>query len=415
MFFSFRTPMPSLSDNNDDLGDSASQALAAFEEGRYTSKRSAALAFGVHEGMLQHRKNGRKSRDEIHAKTHKFTDTQEKALCRWIKDRDLDLDRNRARPIEILEVAKEISLAAGRDQLGVTERWVKDFVRRKASITGDLCKGYVSQIFYYPSPEIFIQWYRYLCVEIDDHDIPPDQVFSLSVSGLQMGCIGNVTSSGEEIEISSDPSDWITIIDCLYASGGALDPYIMFRGRHHQMDSLYQDLPPSLVVNSCLKSWSKADILVKWLQEHFVPFLKSKITGKHSLLLVDISRHLLNEEFVSICEERKIRIVSPLKSLPDQMYQLDVTLIGNLKKFYHKYIQKKLSLTERDAQLEFFNDLLEARKTDLTQDLIKRRFKRSGIMPVDVRAASKQFELLYTWSGSRLVTVEDECEGESNN
>lgn len=380
--------MTSVSDD-DDTTDAASRALAAFKDGTYSSKRSAAKAFGVNEGMLQHRKNGRRSRNEIHLRTHKFKDTEEKALFNWIKERDLDLDRNRARPIEILEMAREINLAAGKDPLDVTERWVKNFIQRKEGISDSLCKGYVSQIFQESSPETFFSHFLHLR-EVCESDITPDQIFTLSVSGLQMGSIGNITSSGEETIITSDPCNWITIIDCLNASGVALAPYIMFRGRHHRLSNSYQGLPSSLVLDTCLRSWSKGDILVKWLQDHFIPFLKSKLITKHTVLILEGSRHVLNDEFLRICKEKDIRLVDTLKNLPSHMHQLDITLIGKIKEFYHKWIKKKTYLTETDDQIEFFEDLLQSRKAELTQDLIKRRFKKCGINPIDAVVASKQ-------------------------
>lgn len=297
-------------------------------------------------------------------------------------------------------------MAAGRPLLGVTERWVKDFVRRKAAIIGSLFKGYVSPNFQHPSGKEFTLWYDNLLLETNRYDVPPDQVFSLCVSGLQMGCVAKVFSSGENIDISSDQCDWITIIDCLFASGGALDPYITFRGRHHQMDRFNQDIPSRFVVNSCLKTWSKADILVKWLQDHFIPFLNSKTPSKHSILIVDTSRHVLNEEFLAICEEENIRVIPTLQHLPDHMHQLDITLIGNLKKFYNKYTQKKI-LAEKDDQLEFWYGLFSARKAELTEQLIQRRFKRSGVMPVDYLAAWESFMLLYAWGPDGLYLRED--------
>ena len=60
------------------------QAIKAMKEGRFSSQRRAAEAYGVHYSTLRRRLKGSTSRQKAHIKQQLLSPADEKAIVRWI-------------------------------------------------------------------------------------------------------------------------------------------------------------------------------------------------------------------------------------------------------------------------------------------------------------------------------------------
>jgi len=177
--------------------------------------------------------------------------------------------------------------------------------------------------------------------------------------------------------------EWVTVIESIRASGRALPPYIIFKGKNF-MVQWFDNLPKHWVLNVSPNGWTSNEIGVDWLQKHFIPHIMGQIKGKYCLLVLDGHDSHLTATFDKICQGNNIiPICMPLHA-SHLLQPLDVGCFAVLKRSYGRrvaeYTQLGIDSIEKDDFLDIFP---EARADSFKESIIQSAFAATGLVPLD--------------------------------
>ena len=99
--------------------------------------------------------------------------------------------------------------------------------------------------------------------------------------------------------------EWVTSIETINATGWALPPYLIFKGKVF-IESWFDDLLSNWRIDISPNGWTTDQIGLSWLKDHFIPLTNSRITGDYRLLILDGHGSHLTPQFDQICEQNKI-------------------------------------------------------------------------------------------------------------
>ena len=79
--------------------------------------------------------------------------------------------------------------------------------------------------------------------------------------------------------------DWVTIIECINASGWCLPPFVILSGKQHQA-SWYYHIPIDWVLAVSDNGWTTDELGVEWVK-HFNRYIAPRTHGVYWLLILD--------------------------------------------------------------------------------------------------------------------------------
>jgi 4-hydroxybenzoate polyprenyltransferase len=108
--------------------------------------------------------------------------------------------------------------------------------------------------------------------------IAPEHRYNMDETGLMEGQGDNglvVGASQEKTTLKKQPGSrsWTTIIECISATGGALVPLVIFKGRSVQQQWFSKDLGflNRWHLTASEKGWTDDSIALEWLRKVFIP------------------------------------------------------------------------------------------------------------------------------------------------
>jgi hypothetical protein len=128
--------------------------------------------------------------------------------------------------------------------------------------------------------EVIQQWFRRLAISAVQEILPSNR-WNMDESGIMegYGLNGLVVGSREKKEAivkSSQDRNWTTIIECISATGQAIDPLVIFKGKDVQQQ-WFPDEEDRLLVfkgwafDTSQNGWTSNAIGLEWLQKVFIP------------------------------------------------------------------------------------------------------------------------------------------------
>ncbi|EIT76332.1 hypothetical protein AO1008_11411 [Aspergillus oryzae 100-8] len=247
--------------------------------------KRAARVFNIPRTTLQRRLSGYTFRTDTRANSHKMTSSEEESLKEWI----LSLDKRGAppRPAHVREMAN--ILLSKRDTTSpsttVGEKWVYNFTKR--------------------TPELkacFARRYNYQRAKVNEaiqkYGIASSDIYNFDETGFAMGLIAAAKPGNRE---------WVTAIECISSNGWALPSCIIFKGKVH-MEAWYENdkIPSDWRIEISPNGWTSNEIGLRWLQNHFIPYITGRSVGKYRLLVLDGHDSYLTPQFDQICVENDI-------------------------------------------------------------------------------------------------------------
>ncbi|XP_014550687.1 hypothetical protein COCVIDRAFT_114828 [Bipolaris victoriae FI3] len=118
-----------------------------------------------------------------------------------------------------------------------------------------------------------------------------------------------VVTSSDRVEVRAvvvqpGDSEWVTVIECVIASGWSLPPFVILSGKAHQ-SSWYRNFPPDWTVCILENGWATDRLGVEWVK-HFNQHTAAQIAGVYRLLILDGHSSRATPEFDQYCTENKI-------------------------------------------------------------------------------------------------------------
>jgi hypothetical protein len=127
--------------------------------------------------------------------------------------------------------------------------------------------------------------------------------------------------------------EWVTVVECINASGWPLPPIIIFSGKVHQ-SQWYQDINPDWLIGLSDNGWTNNDLGVLWLEKVFEKHTMARTIGKYRLLILDGHASHESAEFDLFCKNHQIIPLYMPSHSSDKLQPLDVGCFAPLKEVY---------------------------------------------------------------------------------
>ena len=226
-----------------DLEEQLQQGIDGLNSGQYSSVYSAAKSLGISETTLRERRNGRKPRRHAHVSQQLLSDSEEKALVKWITTLTLTgLPPSYSIIETMVDAIREdrvASINTSSSQLvsypPVGKNWVLRFIKRNPHLKAvhprriDACRANEA------TKEAIETWFNAVVKVFDDYKIDLENVYNMDESGFNVGVIQigrRVIDSTCNINYRKEPGrqEWVTVLECICADGTAISPLVIFKG-----------------------------------------------------------------------------------------------------------------------------------------------------------------------------------------
>ena len=262
-------------------------AIQAIRNQEITAVRKAARSFNVPEATLRRRLHGTPFRSETRANSRKLTEIEEESLQKWI----LSMDSRGAapRPATVREIANLLLMRRGSTPVQtVGENWVSNYIKRHPELSTRFSRRYNYERAKCEDPRIIHEWFNCVQHTILQYGIDPDDIYNFDETGFAMGLTATakvITRSeyyGRRSLLQPGNREWATAIEAISASGWALPPCIIFKGKVF-IEGWFHSLPGDWLFEVSPNGWTSDEIGLQWLQKIFIPSTITRTKGKYRL------------------------------------------------------------------------------------------------------------------------------------
>jgi hypothetical protein len=364
-------------------------AIKAYQDGQIKSIRAAARAYDLPHNTLLYRLHGHPTRENSQLSNRKLTSTEEESLVQWINSMD-----ERGQPPRIASVRDMANLllisrteSAESAPLTVGDCWVRRFIQRHPNLKTKFSRKYDHQRALCEDSEIIRGWFQLVDNTIKKYGILSEDIYNFDETGFQMGVISTakvVTGAeraGRAPLVQPGNREWVTVIEAVNATGWALSPMIILKGKMHQA-SWYENLPPSWVIGVSDNGWTTDQLGLMWLKEVFNKQTQTHTVGRYRLLILDGHGSHATAEFDQFCMQNSIIALYMPPHSSHLLQPLDVSCFSPLKKAYGRRVETsmRLGINHIDKD-EFLVIYVRARMEALKDTSIRNGFKATGLVP----------------------------------
>lgn len=361
-------------------------ALQDLESGALSSLRQAAVTYDIDYSTLSRRRRGQQSRVEAHAQEQKLTPELEALLASWL------IDAERAghafNHAQLRDIVKIIDTAAGGDGT-VGKHWIKKFLKRHPEIHTKKGVSIANQRVHELYSSRILQWFAYLLSLLHVYNIKCANIFNMDETGNALGPCTNQTiigSSKSKRAYVARPEDreWVSVIECIGATGTILTPLVIFKGKHVQHQWFIPDQTPDWLYTCTDNAFSTNDVGLQWLRDIFIPqTAKGVEEGEYRLLLLDGHSSHVSTEFMYECFKNKIIPYYLIAHASHILQPLDLAIFSSLKATYRAAVNfhSQLDDTAPVKKQQFLNYYRDARDNALSLRNIRAGFRAAGIVP----------------------------------
>jgi len=213
--------------------DQASRAVRLLDNGKFRSVRQTAAATGVPRTTLRDRLNGKPPRSQTDLKHSRLSIYQEKVLVQYIRDLQLQYA-----PVNSFVIASIATLLARQNEPSATldKNWVSRFITRHSELRRGRCRSFEKSRIEAAIPSQIVGWYGHLEEIILRFNIAPKDIWNMDEIGYQMSHSQKESvvfdrRTGPPLSIASGSTGWVSILESISASGTAMTPLVIHRGK----------------------------------------------------------------------------------------------------------------------------------------------------------------------------------------
>jgi hypothetical protein len=234
-------------------------------------------------------------------------------------------------------------------------------------------------------------WFRLVEETIQKYGIVPEDIYNFDETGFAMGIAATsrvVTSSDQRNrpnQVQPGNREWVTAIEAINATGWALPPMIIFKGKLH-LSSWYHnpDIPIDWTLAVSDNRWTTDKLGLTWITDVFEPNTAARTVGKYRLLILDGHSSHATPEFDQFCENHSIITLCMPPHSSHLLQPLDVGCFSPLKRGYGRRIAENIILgIDHIDKVEFLSIFREARAGALSSSNICSGFRATGLVPLD--------------------------------
>ena len=401
-------------------------AIIAIEMQEFKSIRDAAVYFKVSKTTLGYRMTGRKTRAEAHEIEQLLSNAQENTLARWITR--LTATGFPATPLLIKQMAEEIHmqrviLASSQTTLQpnptpIGYRWIYRLLERHLQFKGTYSRQLESAWHIEATPEKISAWFDAFKARIEEQKYEPCNIYNMDETGFAVRetqstriIVGSTMKSNWKI--IAGKQEWITVLECIDADGGALPPMIIFKAKNTNIGWIPKDTPSNWHFSTSNSGWTSNSHGFKWLRKVFEPESRKKSGNRPRLLIMDGHSSHITGNMIALCMENNIDLLILPPHCSHLLQLLDVGVYGPLKRFHaqevDRYTRAGLKRIQHSYWVEIFKSIREKGLIPLN---IRSGWRAAGLIPfvperVLANLLLQAVELPYTPHNSTLVSSLD--------
>jgi hypothetical protein len=192
----------------------------------------------------------------------------------------------------------------------VGKNWVTRFVTGSKELQTKWNRKFHSQRAKCEDPVKISAWFKLVDDTRQTWGVLHEDIYNFDETGFMMGVAGtskvvtSVDTIGRATVIHPGNREWVTVIECINASGWSLPPFMILAGKLHQA-RWYQDLPPEWAVALSDNGWTTNELGLEWVK-HFNRHTESRTQGVYRLLILDGHESHATPEFDQFCKDNKI-------------------------------------------------------------------------------------------------------------
>jgi hypothetical protein len=184
------------------------------------------------------------------------------------------------------------------------------------------------------------------------------------------------------------------VIQGINATGWAIPPFIIVKGKHH-LSSWYENspFPNDWVIATSENGWTTNERGLEWIQ-HFDKHAKARTTGVYRLLVLDGYDSHHSTDFELYCKENNIITLCMPPHSSHILQPLDVGCFSPLKTAYGKQIEgtMRASITHITKE-DFLPAFYTAFQAAITPVNIQGGFRGAGLVPFDPEKVISQLDI----------------------
>jgi len=382
-----------MSQNYAEIEERIQNAYKEWEELEKPNIAKLARNFEVPEGRLRARIEGRQSRSERGAANRLLTESEELAICLYLKR--LDTIGTAARVPMVTSCANLIlqqrtgptGLADNQTPIKVGRTWTARFLERHPEfyIRKQKTLDFKRKMAHNPSD--LCQWFEQYKSTCDKNGIQSTDIYNFDETGFRIG-IGKdqwiITQDPDRQSYlaSSSNRELVTSCETIGGDGYVLPPMLILPGTIHLEDWVTKtNLDDNILIGLSETGYSNDRLALDWLK-HFDKFTSKRQIGSHRLLLLDGYGSHCTKQFLDFCDKKNI-IPFCLPSHTTHLLQpLDVVVFQPLKHYHAEAIEQATRTGCSDFnKIEFLAAIGSIREKAFKRSTIISAFKKTGLIP----------------------------------
>ncbi len=280
----------------------------------------------------------------------------------------------------------------GHPEIRLGKRWVARFLKRNPILKTQRTRRIESARVNGATGPIIRTWFNLLAIPAVRGILAANR-YNMDEYGLMegQGVNGLVVGSSKTRAVQrKDPGSraWTSFIECVSATGVALPPAVIFKGKSVQQQwfSTETEGLDNWIFTATEKGWTSQSVAVEWLEKIFIPRTKPQDPTQARLLVLDGHDSHTTDDFMWNCFNNNIYLVFLPPHTSHVLQPLDLSVFSPLKHTYRKHLNNINSWAESTVvgkQL-MIKCILKARKEAITAHNIKAGWKAGGLWPVSI-------------------------------
>jgi DDE superfamily endonuclease len=254
-------------------------------------------------------------------------------------------------------------------------------------------------------PEVLKPWFDTFKALVDTYQVDSANIWNMDESGLGLGRCTNQrvvgsSKSGRTYVKSPETREWVTIIEVVSATGRALRPTVIFKGKSVQTSWFHTEVDQDWLYTTSENGWTSNNIGLSWLKEVFL--IESAIEDplQTRILLLDGHGSHIPTDFMYECEMNNVKLYYLPAHSSHVTQPLDLSIFAPIKRQYRKEIDAIAAYDDTGPikKIRFIQFYDRARQWALTPRNILAGWRGSGLVPFNPQKVinSSQVQLSQT-------------------
>jgi hypothetical protein len=297
------------------------------------------------------------------------------------------------------------------------KNWVYRFLQRHPELSTGRNKSSEKSRILATIPRQLEGWYTHLAEIIRRYSITYSDIWNIDEIGYQMGHsqkeqVVFSRATGPPISIASSTTGWVSVLECISASGESLMPLVIHRGKsfNKPLDSWFPTSKdcPNWRFGFTEKGWTSNEYSLEWLTQIFLPNTRRgrplSDTSFWRLLILDGHRSHATGEFIYEYLTNQVSVAYLLPHTSHLYQPCDLGPFSHLKAYFSANLKNFILSGDTQITRAQFNVLYyRTRQHAMIKQYIAAGWRRTGLYPFYPQKVLERDEVAIYRQISRLI------------